>query len=85
MVTMKLPFDAIGGSRHTGDAPVARPPGDPLDSSASHQPLDGLMADGDAVAEGQIGIDPPDAVRASGRDVHLADHLGEPGVADGAC
>jgi hypothetical protein len=56
-----------------------------LDSSPPHQHLDGLMADGDAVAEGQISMDPPDAVRASGCDVHLADHLGEPGVADEAC
>ncbi len=82
---MKLPLDAIAGGGHTGDAPVARPPGDLVDSSASHQQLDGLMTDGDPVAEGQISMDSPDAVGASGRDVHLADHLGEPGVVDGAC
>ena len=46
---MKLPLDAIAGAGHTGDPPVARPPGDPLDSCASHQELDGLVADGDPV------------------------------------
>jgi hypothetical protein len=55
-----------------------------LDCSASHQQLDGLMADDDAVAEGQLGMDAADAVGASGRGVRLTDHLGEPGVPDEA-
>ncbi len=54
----------------------------PLDSSASHQELDGLMADGDPVSEGQIGMDTSNAVDAAGRAVRLADQLGEPGVTD---
>ena len=69
---MKLPLDAIAGGGHTGDAAVARPPGDPLDFSPSHQQLDGLMANGDPVAEGKISVDAPAAVGASGRGVLTA-------------
>jgi hypothetical protein len=52
--------------------------------SPSHQQLDGLMADDDAVAEGQLGVDAADAVGAARRGVRLTDHLGEPGVPDAA-
>jgi hypothetical protein len=83
-VSMKPALDSIAGSGHAGDPPKPRPAGDSLDSSTSHQPLDRLMADGDAAAEDQIRMDATDPIGTSGRDVHLTDHLGEPGVSDAA-
>ena len=62
-----------------------RAPRDSLNPSASHQHLDRLVTDGDALSEDQVGMDTPDPVGASRRDVHLPDHVGEPDVADGAC
>ncbi|HVS05823.1 MAG TPA: hypothetical protein VHK65_06610 [Candidatus Dormibacteraeota bacterium] len=84
MVAMKLPLDAIAGGGHPGNPPEARPPRDALDSRASHQELDGLMADDDPVAEGQISMDASNAVGAAGRAVRLADQFGEPRVTDEA-
>jgi hypothetical protein len=47
-----------------------------LDFSPSHQQLDRLMADCDAVAEGQIRVDAADAVSASRFGMDLTDNLG---------
>jgi len=81
---MELPFDAIAGGGNAGDAPIARPPGNALNSRASHQQFHRLVADRDAPPKRQIGMDTPDAVGAAGRAMHLADHAREPGVPDGA-
>ncbi len=59
---MELPFDAIAGGDNAGDAPIARPPGNALNSRASHQQLHRLVADHNAAAERQIGVDAPDAI-----------------------
>ena len=84
LVAMKLPVDPVAGGGHSRDVAKARAPGNPLDASASHEQLDRLVTDGDALSEDQVGMDTPDAVGASRRDVHLPDHVGEPDVADRA-
>jgi hypothetical protein len=52
--------------------------------AASHEQLDRLVTDGDALSENQVRMDTPDAVGASRRAVHLPDHVGEPYMADRA-
>ncbi len=82
LVAMKLPVDTVAGGGHARDVAVARTPGDPVNASASHQHLNCLVTDGDALSEGQVGMDTPDAVGASRRGVHSANHVREPDVAD---
>ena len=84
LVTMKLPLGTIAGSGHAGDVAEARTSGDALNASAPHEHLDCLVTDGDALSEDQVGMDASDALGASRGDVHLADHVGEPDVADRA-
>ena len=84
LVTMKLPLGTIAGRGHPGDVAKVRAPRDSLNPSASHQHLDRLVTDGDALSEDQVGMDTPDALGATRGAVHLPDHVGEPGVADRA-
>jgi hypothetical protein len=79
---MKLPIHVVAGGGHTGDVPVARAAGDPVDSGTAHEQLDGLMADGDTLSEGQVGVNATDPIRASRGAVDLPDQIGEPGVSD---
>ena len=84
LVAMKLPVDTVAGGGHPWDVAKARAPRDSLNPSASHQHLDRLVTDGDALSEDQVGMDTPDAVGSSRDGVHLADHVGEPDMADRA-
>ena len=84
LVAMKLPVDTVAGGGHAGDVTIARAPRNALKASSSHQHRDRQVADGDALSEDQVCMDTPDALGASRRDVHLPDHVGEPGVADRA-
>jgi hypothetical protein len=53
-----------------------------VDSGTAHEQLDGLMADGDTLSEGQVGVNATDPIRASRGAVDLPDQIGEPGVSD---
>ena len=81
---MKLPVDTVAGGGHPRDVAEARTSGNPSNAGAPHQHLDRQVTNGDALSKDQVGMDTPDAVGASRRDVHLPDHVGEPDVADGA-
>ena len=63
--------------------PVTFAPGESGQAGAPHQRLDRAVADQDAVAEAEFGVDASHAVGAEGRGVDGLDLLGEPGVAQG--
>jgi hypothetical protein len=79
---MKLPIHVVAGGGHTGDMPVARAAGDPLDASTAHEQLDSLMADGDPLSERQVGMNATDPISASRGTMDLPDQIGEPGMSD---
>jgi hypothetical protein len=53
-----------------------------LQAGAAHQQLHGVIANADAAAQGELGVDPAAAIGLPGGGVDLADRIGEPGVAD---
>jgi hypothetical protein len=82
VIATELPLHAVCCGHHAGDAPEAGTAGYPLDSSALHQELDRLTTYGDALTEGQLGMDTAHAVRASRRTMRLEDHVGDPRMTD---
>ena len=80
---MELAVDQVGRRGQVRDAPIPRSTQEAFDPGSTHQLIDGLVPDGDAVAQRQLGVHPPIAVDAPGGGVHCADEIGEPGVADG--
>jgi hypothetical protein len=54
----------------------------PCRPAPAHQQLDLVVADLDAAAEGQLGVDPAGAVDAVGLGVDLGDEVGQQGVTD---
>lgn len=54
-----------------------------MQAGAAHEQLDLVVPDLHALAEGQLGVDPQDAVGAVGLGVDLSDQAGQHGVPDG--
>jgi hypothetical protein len=52
-----------------------------LQACSTHQHLHGVVAHGDPMPEGQLGVNPTSPVGATRRDVDLGDRVGQPGVA----
>jgi hypothetical protein len=66
LVAAELASDEIGGNA-VGDGPSPFPTArKPLQTSCSQQQLDRAMAHGQTLTEGQLGVDPPGAVRSLG-------------------
>src|SRR5918994_4222211 len=82
VVASEVPVDEVAGGGLVGDAPVLRATRQALQAGLAHQQPHGFLADGEAVAEGELGVHAPVAVHAAEIDVDLADQVGEPGVAD---
>ena len=59
-------------------------PSDALDAGPPHQKLNSSVADRDAVAQGELGMDPLRAIGLARIGVDLDDQIGQPGVADRA-
>jgi hypothetical protein len=62
-----LTLDQIAGGRLRSQATSELgAAGDALQAGAAHQQLDSVVTDGDAAAQGELGVDPPAAVGLSG-------------------
>src|ERR671932_384437 len=80
---MELAVDQVGGRGEVRDAPIPKATREAFDAGSTHEPIDGLVTDGDALAQRQLGVHPPIAVDAARRGVNRSDEIGEPRMADG--
>jgi hypothetical protein len=76
-------LDQIRSGGYVRDSPQARPAGQTVQACSVHEHLDGVVTDGDAVAENQFSVYPASTVNASRVGMHLEDQVREPVVADG--
>ena len=78
----KAPVGEVTGDVVWLDMPPFRPPGDAGDPSLAHQHLHRAVADADAPALHQLGVDPPGPIGAARVHVCLPDQVGQPSVPD---
>jgi hypothetical protein len=78
----ELAVHQVGGGWGLVHGPFAFVAGQALDAGAAHQQLHRAVPDHHAAAQGEFGVDSPAAVDTVGGGVDLADHVGQPGVAD---
>jgi hypothetical protein len=60
VVAGEVPVDEVAGGGLVGDAPVLRSAGQALQAGLAHQQPHGFLADREAVAEGELGVHPPE-------------------------
>ena len=73
---LELSLDSVVRGRDVRHSPISRSPTEPSQAGSTHESLDGLLPDTDAAAQGQLGVDPPYAIRATRRSMDLRDHVG---------
>jgi AAA ATPase domain len=78
----EVPVDEVAGGGMVRNPSVLRSPSQPLQARLAHQQPHRLVADREAVAQGEFCVHAPVAVHAAEVDVDLADQVGKPGVAD---
>jgi hypothetical protein len=81
-MSFELPVDEITGGRGLVDRAAAMRPWKPFQPSALHQHLDRALPDRDLVREGELGVHAACAIGPARRRVDLADHVGQPHVAE---
>jgi hypothetical protein len=79
----ELAVDQVaGGCLGSQPTPEPWPAGHAPQAGAAHQQLHGVVADADAAAQGELGVDPSAAIGLPGGGVDLVDGVSEPGMAD---